>query len=157
MVVQRWVPLADFGRIQGQLNRLRRGYWDNGYGLEREAEAWAIPLDVVEREGEIEIHASVPSVDPKDVQVSTEDGVLTIRAETKEEHDEENDKYLLRERRSGSFFRSLRLPDTVDAQKAQASYDKGVLTVTLPKAEDKKPRQLTVEIKETPVTAAIGG
>ena len=80
--------------------------------------------------------------------MSTDDGVLTIRAEAREERAEESDKYLLRERRAGAFYRAVRLPETVDAERAQAHYDRGVLTVTFPKAEGKKAHRIAVEVNE---------
>ena len=148
MMLQRWSPFEDLRRANLEMDRLRRRFWGSGYGREQEPAAWAIPLDVVERDGEMEIRASLPSVDPKDVEVSTDDGVLAIRAEAKEDREEESDKYLLRERRRGAFYRAVRLPEAVDAEKAQAHYDRGVLTVTFPKAEDKKAHRIAVEVKE---------
>ena len=68
--------------------------------------------------------------------------------EAKEERAEESDKYLLRERRAGAFYRAVRLPETVDAERAQAHYDRGVLTVTFPKAEGKKAHRIAVEVNE---------
>ena len=147
MMLKRWTPFEELRRANLEMDRLRRRFWGSGYGREREPAAWAIPLDVVEKDGEIEVHASLPSVDPKDVEVSTDDGVLTIRVEAKEEREEESDKYLLRERRRGAFYRAVRLPEAVDAEKAQAHYDRGVLTVTFPKAEGKKAHRIAVEVK----------
>lgn len=147
MMLKRWTPFEELRRANLEMDRLRQRFWGSGYGREREPAAWAIPLDVVEKDGEIEVHASLPSVDPKDVEVSTDDGVLTIRVEAKEEREEESDKYLLRERRRGAFYRAVRLPETVDAERAQAHYDRGVLTVTFPKAEGKKAHRIAVEVK----------
>ncbi|PZC46624.1 MAG: HSP20 family protein [Chloroflexi bacterium] len=151
MVLQRWQPYSELRRVEEQINRLRSGFWGNGHSIDREPRAWAIPLDVVERDDGIEVRASLPTVDPKEVEVSIEDGVLTIRSQSQKETEEEGGKYLLRERRSGSFHRAVRLPDTVDASQATAYYEKGVLAVAIPKAESKKARQLTVEVRESPV------
>ena len=150
MMLKRWTPFEELRRTNLEMDRLRRRFWGSGYGREREPAAWAIPLDVVERDGEIEVHASLPSVDPKDVEVSTDDGVLAIRVEARQEGGEESDKYLLRERRRGAFYRAVRLPEAVDAEKAQAHYDRGVLTVTFPKAGGKKAHRIAVEVKAAP-------
>jgi HSP20 family protein len=83
-------------------------------------------------------------VDRKDIDVTVEENVLTIRAEVSEESEQKEDGYLLRERHSGSFYRAVRLPDSVDSEKAESSYKDGVLTIRLPKQEEKKARKLTV-------------
>ena len=84
---------------------------------------------------------------PEDIQVTTENGVLTIKAESQAEGETTEDGYLIRERRSGSFHRSIRLPDTVDADQADSSYEHGVLTISLPKQEAKKAKRLEVKVK----------
>ena len=85
-------------------------------------------------------------VDPSDIDVNIEDGVLTISAETAAENEVKEKSYLYRKRRTGSYRRSLRLPDTVDADKAESSYRHGVLTVTFPKQEAKKSRRIEVQV-----------
>ena len=109
-------------------------------------ERWSVPLDVAEDGDSIVVRATVPGVDPSDIQVNIEDGVLTISAETAEENEVKGESYLLRERSTGSYRRLLRLPDTVDADKAESSYQHGVLTVTFPKQEAKKSRRIEVQV-----------
>ena len=142
MVLQRWDPFYDFRRIHEAMNRRRRDFAPahlvaNGRG-------WAIPVDVVEEGDDILVKASLPGVKPDDIDVSIEDKVLTIKGETKAEVERTEGGYLVKERRTGSFHRSLRLPDTVDSEKAKTQYDNGVLTVVLPKAESKKAKHLKV-------------
>ena len=140
MVLQRWDPLFDFRRA---MNRHVRAT-----GLARlntEKREWAIPVDVVEEEDEILVRASIPGVKVDDIDVSIENRVLTIKAETKSEGEHKEGGYLMRERRSGSFLRSLRLPETVDEDRAKTSYHDGVLTVNLPKAESKKAKHLKID------------
>lgn len=140
MVLQRWDPLFDFRRA------MNRHWRATGLArLETEKREWAIPLDVVEEEDEILVRASIPGVKVDDIDVSIENRVLTIKAETKTESEHKEGGYLVRERRSGSFLRSLRLPETVDADQAKTSYNDGVLTVNLPKAESKKAKHLKIE------------
>lgn len=144
MVLQRWDPLADIRRMEERMNRFWRGngVWSHpGNGVT----SWAVPLDVAEDGDSIVVRATVPGVDPSDIQVNIEDGVLTISAETGAGNEVKEESYLLRERRTGSYRRSLRLPDTVDAEKAESSYRYGVLTITFPKQETKKSRRIEVK------------
>ena len=142
MVLQRWDPMYDFRRIHEAMNRRWRDSNPAFAGAERKG--WAIPVDVVEEGDELLVRASIPGVKTGDIEVSIEDHVLTIKAETKFEEETKSGGYLMRERRAGAFRRSLRLPDTVDSDNAKTLYDNGVLTVTLPKVESKKARRLEV-------------
>jgi HSP20 family protein len=90
----------------------------------------------------------LPGVKPEDIQVSVTNGVLTIRGEVKEEKEEKEKTYHLRERRYGSFSRSVSLPNDVSADKADADFENGVLTLTLPKAEEAKAKTITVKAKK---------
>ena len=140
MVLQRWDPLFDFRRV------MHRHVRATGLArLNTEKREWAIPLGVVEEEDQLLVRASIPGVKVDDIDVSIENRVLTIKAETKTEADHKEGGYLVKERRSGSFLRSLRLPETVDADQAKTSYNDGVLTVNLPKAESKKAKHLKIE------------
>ena len=94
------------------------------------------------------ITASLPGYNPDDVDISVHDGVVTIKGEveTKEEEAEDIDsKYYLRERRYGSFHRAIRLPVEVNADAAEANFENGILTLTLPKAEAVKPKRIAVQ------------
>jgi len=104
----------------------------------------ALPLDVTETENELVVKASVPGVKPEDVQITVQGDTLTIRGESKAEEEKDSGHWHLRERRFGTFQRSLMLGTPVDADKAEASYEHGVLTLTLPKAENAKPRQIKI-------------
>ena len=142
MVMQRWDPITEMRRMQENVNRLWRNFYPDAEG--QEMENWAIPLDVVQEGDNFVIHASLPGVSPDDIDVSIEDNVLTVKGHTKVERERKEGNYLMRERRTGSFHRSLRLPDTVDTEKAQPYYEHGVLTISIPKAESKKARHLKV-------------
>ena len=145
MVLQRWDPLFDFRRAMNRHVRATGLARLDGNRAENEKREWAIPLDVVEQEDELLVQASIPGVKVDDIDVSIENRVLTIKAETKSEAEHKEGGYLVRERRSGSFLRSLKLPETVDADKAKTSYSDGVLTVNLPKVESKKAKHLKIE------------
>lgn len=111
--------------------------------------AWYPVVDVHETADELVLHAELPGMAPEDVDVSVENGVLTISGEKKQEfaQGEEEADYHLVERRYGRFERRFSLPRTVDAEKVDAEFSNGVLTVSLPKSEKAKPRK--IEIKES--------
>ncbi len=103
--------------------------------------------DVKETEKELLIKADLPGIDEKDIHLTINDGVLSLRGEKKIERKDEHENYHLMERSYGSFQRSIRLPATVDQDKAEAQFDKGVLTITLPKRPETVKEQKKIEIK----------
>lgn len=141
MVLTRLEQLNELRRMEA-LNRLRR--WSVGVDSEDAAENWSIPLDVVKCGDDFAIYATLPGVDPDHIEVSVEDNVLTIRATTLSDYQHPEQDYLMHERRVGSFYRALRLPDTVDINKIQPVYKNGVLKLTIPRMESKKARRLEV-------------
>ena len=145
MAIQRWDPFNEFRHMQNTMNRLWRGYDNRGAG-ESGIEEWAVPLDVIKDGDDIVVRASVPGVNPNDVHITVENDVLTIRGESKSGSEVAEGNYLMRERRSGSFHRSLRLPDTVDVDGAETSYDNGVVSINFPKMESKKARRLELKV-----------
>lgn len=142
MLLQRWDPFFDFRRRHYNTDRGWRGFPQTVDG--GESKRWSIPLDAVEEDDKLVVRASLPGIDPDEIKVTIEDGVLSIDGETKVDEERKEGNYLIRERRSGSFHRALRLPDTVDVDQAETNYDEGVLTVAFPKAESKRAKQLTV-------------
>ena len=145
MVIRRWDPFIELRRMQDNMDHLWRGF-SQPSGGNGEMEGWAIPLDVVQEGDNIVVHASLPGVNPSDLNVSIENDVLTIRGQTASDSQRQEGNYLMRERHSGSFHRSLRLPDTLDVEKAHTSYDHGVLTIAFPKVEAKQARQLSINV-----------
>ena len=123
MVLQRWYPMHELQRMHRAMNRRWPGFGFAFDGIERKD--WAIPLDVVEEGDDLLIRASLPGVSAEEIDVSIEDHVLTIKAEAKTADEHKENGYLIKERRSGSFHRSLRLPETVDADKAKTLYENG--------------------------------
>jgi HSP20 family protein len=103
-----------------------------------------LPLDVAETENEFVIKAALPGVKPDDVQITVQGDTLTIRGESKAEEEKKGEHWHIRERRFGAFQRSVTLATPVDPDRAQAQYEHGVLTLTLPKSEAAKPRQIKV-------------
>ena len=104
-------------------------------------------LDVKENEKEIVVKADLPGMDEKDINLTIHNGVLSLRGEKKSEHTDERENYHVMERSYGSFQRSIRLPDTIDEDKAEARFDKGVLTISLPKRPETVSAQKRIQIK----------
>ena len=149
-VTQVWRPFEGLRREVDRLfedftmNPFRLPFRRPAFDIEPfwQAESWiaAPAVDLVEQEKAFELTAELPGLDEKNVEVKVANGVLTIKGEKQEDKEEKNKDFHMRERRFGSFERALRIPDTVDADKIEASFKKGVLTVTLPKtAEAQKP------------------
>src|SRR5207249_3028190 len=139
MAITKWDPFRDLLNLQSDFTRLfGRAYGDEG-GHARTS--WAPPLDIYETPDAYRVVAELPGFGPDDVDVTVNDGTLTIRGERKF-YDEVNEENFHRiERRFGSFQRLVSLPSQVEADKVEASFDKGVLTVSIPKAEQAKPRR----------------
>ena len=111
----------------------------------REDRPWALALDVIETEDAFIVKASLPGINPDELDITFTDNVLTIQGEIKQEQDVEEGKYHLRERRYGMFQRSIALPVPVDADKIEATYKDGVLTLSIPKVEEIKPKKISVK------------
>ncbi len=109
---------------------------------------WTAPaVDMVEGEKAFELTAELPGMDEKNIEVKVADGRLTIKGEKQEEKEEKKKDYYLQERRFGSFERSFELPEGVDADKIEASFKKGILTVTLPKKPEAQKPTKKIEVK----------
>ncbi len=142
MAIEKWQPfgsIRDFDDLFSRFLGTRPGIARN-----TEPEAWSIPLDVVQDGDSLVVTASVPGISKDEIDVSVDDSVITIKAETASSSESETDNYLLRERRTGSYYRALRLPETVDFENAESTFKDGVLTITLPKLESKKARKLEI-------------
>lgn len=150
----RWDPFAELASVRSTMDRL----FDQSFGrlpLVRSGEELgplSLGLDVVETNEEYIVKAAIPGVDPKDVDISVEDDVLTIKGEFEQREEAQDENYLRRELRYGSFQRALRLPPTVDAEKAKAEFENGMLRLALPK----KPEARTRAIKITPAGVIEG-
>ena len=111
----------------------------------REETEFTPAFDVSETENELIVKAEVPGMDKKDINVNLSDGLLTITGEKHHEKKEESEKYHCFERRYGKFSRTMRLPSEVETEKVDAMYKDGVLTITLPKSETVKPKQIEIK------------
>jgi len=148
--ISRWSPVTDmtgeFLNMQKEIDRMfdrfRSGSpEDNGiYGL--------TPLvDIIENADDFTVNVELPGVDRKDVKITVTDGVLTLKGEKKHTYENSSDRFQRLERIFGSFERSFTLPTSVNSEKIEASYANGILTITIPKAEQAKAKEIQVNVK----------
>jgi HSP20 family protein len=141
--VRRRSPFAELESLRNAMDRL---FEDSLLGSNRYGPAYQTPMPVNVRStgDELEVEAALPGVKPEDVEVTVEGGTLVIAA-TNGSDDDERDGYLVREIRRGSLARTIALPTGYEADRASARFDHGVLTVTIPKAEQLRPRQIRID------------
>ena len=156
--LQAWRPFESLRREMDRLfddfdrdlwsSPFRRSMWPVEAFWRRQLPWGAAPaVDVVESEKAYEITAELPGLDEKDIEVKLANGGLTIKGEKSEEKEEKKKDYYLHERRFGSFERSFRVPEGVDADKIEATFQKGVLTVTLPKTPEAQKAEKKIAVK----------
>jgi len=153
--IARWEPFRGVSTLQDQLNRLFNEKYERA-GEESSLSAWAPAVDIYETEHELVVKADLPDVDPKDLDIRVENNLLTIRGERKFEKKVSEENYLRVERSYGSFARSFTLANTVNSDAIKAEYQNGVLTLSIPKREEAKPKQIKVNVG-TPAMAAAAG
>ena len=151
----RWEPSRGATTLQDQINRVFQDVFERA-GEESSLTAWAPAVDIYETEHELVVKADLPDIDPKDLDIRVENNILTIRGERKFEKKVNEDNYLRVERSYGAFARSFTLTNAVNADAIKADYQNGVLTLTIPKREEAKPKQIKVNVG-TPAMAAAAG
>ena len=151
----RFEPFRGASALQDQINRLFSDVFEGPSG-ESSLTTWAPAVDIYETEHQLVVKADLPDVDPKDLDIRVENNVLTIRGERKFEKKVNEENYLRVERAYGAFARSFSLANTVNSENIKADYQNGVLTLTIPKREEAKPKQIKVNVG-TPAMAAAAG
>ena len=139
-----WDPFRELWNMRRVMNRFVDEAFDRGVSGWA-PEEWGLALDVSETADQFIVKASIPGINPDDLEITYNNDVLTIKGEIQSEEESEDNRYHLRERRYGRFARSLSLPTTVEADKINANYEAGVLTLTLPKAEEVKPKRIAIQ------------
>lgn len=147
MAIVKYNPFGDLRTLQEQMNRLLDMAWSKESGEELREGVWQPPVDIFEDENGVVIKVELPGIDQKDIDVRIEDNTLTIRGERKHDQEVKKENYHRVERYYGSFQRSFSLPTTIDRETVKAVCDKGILTITLPRREETKPKQINVEVK----------
>lgn len=140
----RWNPFGEMARMRNEIDRLFEDAFNAPVGKWERNTVWGFPLDVTENNDTFMVKAAVPGITPDDLDITINDNVLTIKGETHFEETKEDEKIHLQERRFGSFMRSISLPTPVDADSVKATYENGVLTLSIPKAEAVKPKRIAV-------------
>jgi HSP20 family protein len=144
MAIVRWEPAGELASME--IDRLNRMFSDF-YG-EAFSRAWVPPVDIYETDAhEVVLKAELPDLKREDINVTFENGVLTLKGERTFEAEVKKENFQRIERRHGAFSRSFTLPNTVDAGKIAASYKDGVLTIRLPQREEAKPKQIAVNVE----------
>lgn len=161
MALIRWEPVTEINTIQNEMNRLFNTFFDpsdvppgraNG-----PARRWLPAMDLVETGDHYMLRADLPGLGDGDVNVQLEDNVLTISGERKAEYQDRQAGYHRLERAFGSFSRSLTLPDGVDPNGIQANFDRGVLQISIPKPEQKKPRTVQINLTSSDTSTIDAG
>jgi HSP20 family protein len=142
-MLTRWDPFRDMLSMRRAMDRIFDRALEPSWS---ETAVWDLALDVVENKDEFLVKASLPGINPDDLEITFTDNVLTIKGETKEDKEVKEEQYHLRERRQGMFSRSISLPNRVKADAIEASYDAGVLTLKLPKVEEIKPKRIAINV-----------
>ncbi len=140
----RWDPFREMSAMRRVMGRVFDETWTPTIWHERTR---PIPVDLYETEDAVVARAALPGVDPEDVEISVNDDLLTIKGETKHKEKEEREHFLRRELSYGAFGRSLPLPASVDAEKATAEYEGGVLTITLPTVLGSRTKTINISTK----------
>ncbi len=148
MALTNYEPWGLLDRFNQQLNQL--GYSDKSLSIDNDASNiatshWRPAVDIKEEVDRFLITADLPGVDPKDIEITMDNGILTIKGERQSEVRDEKEGYKRVERVSGAFYRRFSLPDTADAERIEATGKDGVLEVTLPKHEKVQPRKIEVK------------
>ena len=145
-------PFRGVSTLQEQINRLFNETSDRSSD-EANLTTWAPAVDIFETEHSLVVKADLPGIEPVDLDIRVENNILTIRGERKFERQVNENNYLRVERAYGSFSRSFSLANTVNTEAIQADYKNGVLTLSIPKREEAKPKQIKVRV-EAPAAAA---
>jgi len=144
----RWEPFRDLISLREAMDRLfeESVVRPSSGELARRAGA-TLAVDMYETDEAVVVKSATPGVDPEDIDISITGDTLTIKGETKVDEEVEEENYVYRERRYGAFARSLTIPVPIQADEAEAEFEDGILTLTLPKAEEVKPKAIEVKAK----------
>ena len=150
MTMRRWEPMGNMMSLRNAMDRLFEDSFirPSRYWPEVGAGESLLDLDIYQTDNDVVVKASIPGVKPEEVDISLNGDVLTIKGEHKEEQEVKEENYLRKERRYGIFTRSIQIPVSVKSDKAEAVFEDGVLKLTLPKAEEVKPKQIKVKAKK---------
>jgi len=149
MAIVRWEPLRDLLASQREFDRLFRGAFSPALSEgELSTRTWAPPVDIYENGDSLVLKAELPGINPDEVEIRVEDNTLYLKGERKFEKEVKEQNYHRVERSYGTFTRSFSLPNSIDADKVAANFQDGVLTLTMPKKEEAKPKTIKINVSK---------
>ncbi|MGI9556903.1 MAG: Hsp20/alpha crystallin family protein [Solirubrobacterales bacterium] len=140
----RWRPAREIDSLPTELNRVFDGFFGGRGSGSGQTRRWVPAMDLAESEDNLVLTADLPGVGEDDVEIEIKDGVLTVAGERSDQNTKKTGGYQRVERAYGKFSRSLTLPDGIDAGKVEAEFDNGVLGITIPKPEERKPHRVAI-------------
>jgi HSP20 family protein len=145
----RWEPTNETMTLREAMDRLFDDAFTRPFSIMRDGGSnWSSPaIDMYQTDNDVVVKAALPGIKAEEVQINVTGDILTLRGEMKHEEEKKDRSWHIREQRWGAFERSVRLPTTVLSEKAKADFDNGILTITLPKSAEAKPRTITVKTK----------
>jgi HSP20 family protein len=145
----RWEPAREMMTLREAMDRLFDDALTRPFSLMREGGSnWSpLAIDMYQTDNDVVVKAAVPGIKADEVQINVTDDILTIKGETKQENEKKDRAWHIREHRWGAFERSITLPTGVVSDRAKADFENGILTITLPKSEQAKPKTITVKPK----------
>ena len=144
----RWEPFEELISLREAMDRLFEESFVRPWSLWPSLWEGTVPVDMYETEDSVVVTAAVPGVKPEDIDITVTGDTLTIKGEVKAEKELEKANYICRERRYGTFSRSVSLPAGLETDKAEATFENGILRLTIPKAEHAKPKTIKVKVKK---------
>ena len=152
MVLRRWEPLTQLRRMEEEMDQAWRQFFRLPFG--EVFPHWTtdeahMPLDIYSTDDHLVVRVSLPGVKSEDVEITFTGNTLTLKGESKMDREVNEDNYMLREHHYGAFSRTITLPSGLQTDKAEASYQNGVLTISIPKSEEVRPKSLKINVKAT--------
>lgn len=145
MAIERWDPFSEMLTLRDAMNRLfEESFVRPGQAMTQSMGRLGMPIDLRETDDQFIVEATLPGVKPEDIDVTVQGNQLQIQAEQKQDEERKNERYHIRERRVGRFARTLSLPTSIRADQVRCEFRDGTLIVTLPKAEEARPRHIQV-------------
>ena len=150
MPISRWEPFCDLVSTQDRFNQLFNGAVARALGDQQEVSqrTWVPPVDIYETGDSLVLKAELPGINPDDVEIRVEDNTLYLKGERKFAKEVKDENLHRVERSYGTFTRSFALPNTIDSDKVKAEYENGILTLTMPKREEAKPRTIRINVSK---------
>lgn len=157
MALVRWDPARELDALQGDVNRLFDSFFGRREGAPASGRRWVPAMDLAETEEDLVLRADLPGMGRDEIEIEVRDNVLTVSGERRAEHEEKQEGYHRVERSFGRFSRSIELPEGIAAEDVRATFDRGVLEVTIPKPAQRKPTRVEIEAGEPEAAAAAAG